>query len=139
MGINGYKIGYVCLDRAYGRLPLERSNICPLKTNATVTLPSLNFPTHSTHYFKFLTKASKMSADSEESYEHGKPTDGMCCLCTMEDITDEDQNYGTSFIHHMAIYIFCNYDLVHVLCLWSHHNCMVLMNIYLANIISLLI
>ena len=32
-----------------------------------------------------------------ESYEHGKPTDGMCCLCTMEDITDEDQNYGTFY------------------------------------------
>mmetsp|Transcript_16669 Transcript_16669/g.35191 ORF Transcript_16669/g.35191 Transcript_16669/m.35191 type:complete len:166 (-) Transcript_16669:24-521(-) len=29
----------------------------------------------------------------EEPYEHGTPTDGMCCLCTMEDITDEDQNY----------------------------------------------
>jgi len=26
--------------------------------------------------------------------EHGKPTDGMCCLCTMEDITEEDGNYG---------------------------------------------
>jgi hypothetical protein len=36
-------------------------------------------------------------AESEEyhdEYEHGKPTDGMCCLCTMEDITEEDQNYG---------------------------------------------
>ncbi|KAL3773162.1 hypothetical protein ACHAWO_013769 [Cyclotella atomus] len=29
----------------------------------------------------------------EEPYQHGRPTDGMCCLCTMEDITDEDQNY----------------------------------------------
>jgi len=28
-------------------------------------------------------------------YQHGKPTEGMCCLCTMEDITEEDQNYGT--------------------------------------------
>ena len=27
---------------------------------------------------------------------HGKPYDGMCCLCTMEDITIEDGNYGTS-------------------------------------------
>ena len=27
------------------------------------------------------------------STEHGKPTDGMCCLCTMEDITEEDGNY----------------------------------------------
>jgi hypothetical protein len=26
--------------------------------------------------------------------EHGKPTDGMMCLCTMEDITEEDKNYG---------------------------------------------
>jgi len=27
------------------------------------------------------------------STEHGKPTDGMCCLCTVEDITEEDGNY----------------------------------------------
>lgn len=26
--------------------------------------------------------------------QHDKPTEGMCCLCTMEDITEEDQNYG---------------------------------------------
>ena len=26
---------------------------------------------------------------------HGEPFDGMCCLCTMEDITLEDGNYGT--------------------------------------------
>ena len=26
--------------------------------------------------------------------EHGEPTEGMCCLCTMEDITKEDGNYG---------------------------------------------
>jgi len=25
---------------------------------------------------------------------HGKPFDGMMCLCTMEDITIEDGNYG---------------------------------------------
>ena len=30
----------------------------------------------------------------EEEYEHGKPSDGMMCLCTMEDIMNEDQNYG---------------------------------------------
>mmetsp|Transcript_9937 Transcript_9937/g.17647 ORF Transcript_9937/g.17647 Transcript_9937/m.17647 type:complete len:158 (+) Transcript_9937:76-549(+) len=29
----------------------------------------------------------------DDAYEHGTPTDGMCCLCTMEDITNEDQNY----------------------------------------------
>mmetsp|Transcript_32150 Transcript_32150/g.58919 ORF Transcript_32150/g.58919 Transcript_32150/m.58919 type:complete len:160 (+) Transcript_32150:210-689(+) len=29
----------------------------------------------------------------DDAYEHGSPTDGMCCLCTMEDITDEDENY----------------------------------------------
>ena len=33
-----------------------------------------------------------------ESYQHGKPADGMCCLCTMEDITDEDQNYGEALV-----------------------------------------
>lgn len=30
---------------------------------------------------------------SESQSEHGKPTEGMCCLCTMEDITEEDKNY----------------------------------------------
>jgi hypothetical protein len=34
----------------------------------------------------------------EEPHQHGRPTEGMCCLCTMEDITDEDQNYGEDFI-----------------------------------------
>jgi hypothetical protein len=29
------------------------------------------------------------------SKEHGKPADGTCCLVTMEDITEEDGNYGT--------------------------------------------
>ena len=28
------------------------------------------------------------------STEHGEPYDGMMCLCTMEDITIEDGNYG---------------------------------------------
>ncbi|KAL9182322.1 hypothetical protein ACHAXT_012974 [Thalassiosira profunda] len=34
-----------------------------------------------------------MSTPTEEEYEHGKPSDGMMCLVTMEDITEEDQNY----------------------------------------------
>ena len=25
---------------------------------------------------------------------HGEPPEGHCCLCTMEDITKEDGNYG---------------------------------------------
>ncbi len=32
--------------------------------------------------------------DNGEHYQHGKPYEGMCCLCTMEDITEEDGNYG---------------------------------------------
>jgi hypothetical protein len=35
-----------------------------------------------------------MAESTNEEYQHGKPTEGMCCLCTMEDITEEDQNYG---------------------------------------------
>jgi hypothetical protein len=27
------------------------------------------------------------------STPHGKPEEGMCCLCTMEDITEKDGNY----------------------------------------------
>ena len=34
---------------------------------------------------------------STTSTAHGKPTDGMCCFCTMEDITEEDGNYGECF------------------------------------------
>ena len=33
---------------------------------------------------------------SESSQSHGKPPEGLCCLATMEDITTEDGNYGTS-------------------------------------------
>jgi len=30
---------------------------------------------------------------ADDQHEHGLPTEGMCCLCTMEDITIEDKNY----------------------------------------------
>ena len=30
---------------------------------------------------------------SSSSHEHGKPYEGMCCLCSMEDITEGDGNY----------------------------------------------
>jgi hypothetical protein len=33
---------------------------------------------------------------SESSETHGQPPEGLCCLATMEDITIEDGNYGTS-------------------------------------------
>ncbi|KAL3816829.1 hypothetical protein ACHAXA_005107 [Cyclostephanos tholiformis] len=32
-------------------------------------------------------------AESRNEYQHGIPSKGMCCLCTMEDITEEDLNY----------------------------------------------
>jgi hypothetical protein len=32
--------------------------------------------------------------EGEDQYQHGKPYEGMCCACTMEDITEEDGNYG---------------------------------------------
>jgi len=40
---------------------------------------------------------------------HGKPSEGMCCLCTMEDITEEDGNYVEYQTHpsmkwHPALY-----------------------------------
>jgi len=31
--------------------------------------------------------------DENDESNHGKPLPGMCCLCTMEDITEEDGNY----------------------------------------------
>ena len=36
----------------------------------------------------------KMAEESGNVYQHGIPPEGMCCLCTMEDITEEDLNYG---------------------------------------------
>uniref|UniRef100_K3WX72 Uncharacterized protein n=1 Tax=Globisporangium ultimum (strain ATCC 200006 / CBS 805.95 / DAOM BR144) TaxID=431595 RepID=K3WX72_GLOUD len=34
-----------------------------------------------------------MADDGASSYAHGKPAEGMECLATMEDITEEDSNY----------------------------------------------
>jgi hypothetical protein len=31
---------------------------------------------------------------ANDAVVHGEPYEGMCCLCTMEDITIEDGNYG---------------------------------------------
>ena len=39
-----------------------------------------------------------MADNSSDDYVHGKPSEGMCCLCTMEDIDDESQNYGKCVI-----------------------------------------
>ena len=41
-----------------------------------------------------MAKEEQSSSSSSISHEHGKPVDGMMCLCTMEDITEEDSNYG---------------------------------------------
>ena len=47
------------------------------------------------HTFYLVTYNIMSSCDSVEPNDaHGKPSDGMMCLCTMEDITEEDQNYG---------------------------------------------
>lgn len=34
--------------------------------------------------------SSLSSSTMETTYSHGKPSEGMCCLCTMEDITDDN-------------------------------------------------
>jgi len=39
-----------------------------------------------------------MADNSSDDYVHGKPSEGMCCACTYEDITEEDQNYGKCII-----------------------------------------
>lgn len=36
----------------------------------------------------------KNTKEGEYYQQHGKPYEGMCCLCTMEDITEQDGNYG---------------------------------------------
>jgi len=35
---------------------------------------------------------------TEATAEHGEPVEGMCCLCTMEDITNEEKNYGNHLV-----------------------------------------
>ena len=32
-------------------------------------------------------------SDQQEKFEHGEPAEGMCCMCTYEDITLENENY----------------------------------------------
>ena len=45
-------------------------------------------------------------ANLDEGYQHGKPCVGMCCLCTMEDITEEDGNYGEGkVVDYIQIFI----------------------------------
>ena len=39
------------------------------------------------------TSADGLSQLDPSGYVHGSPTPGMECLCTMEDITEEDNNY----------------------------------------------
>lgn len=49
-------------------------------------------PPRKAHYFIFRSSSWHIV---EMTSTHGKPSEGMCCLCTMEDITEEDGNYGT--------------------------------------------
>ena len=45
-----------------------------------------------------ITIANNMADNNSDDYVHGKPSEGMCCACTYEDITEEDQNYGKCVI-----------------------------------------
>jgi len=74
---------------------------CPRPTRPTLPhscfLLSSIFATTACHYATLpqaTSNTTTMEASSSNDYQHGKPTEGMCCLCTMEDITEEDQNYG---------------------------------------------
>jgi len=58
-----------------------------------VIAPATRAPTKQLFFFERIA-ISDMAESTNEEYQHGKPTEGMCCLCTMEDITEEDQNYG---------------------------------------------
>jgi hypothetical protein len=46
-------------------------------------------------------------SDSEEPIEHGKPAEGMMCLCSMEDITEEDLNYGALLVSPLIGLVDC--------------------------------
>lgn len=62
---------------------------CTLVTNCVSPL------THSIGgWRKECVKRKSQNSMSENTSKHGEPTDGMMCLCTMEDITNEDKNYG---------------------------------------------
>ena len=41
------------------------------------------------------TKQQQQKLDHTMSTTHGTPIEGMECYCNMEDITEEDGNYGT--------------------------------------------
>ena len=43
---------------------------------------------------KMMNSSHILHEEGEDQYQHGKPYEGMCCACTMEDITEEDGNYG---------------------------------------------
>jgi hypothetical protein len=40
----------------------------------------------------------KAERNNTTNQQHGKPSEGMMCLVSMEDITEENQNYGTHTI-----------------------------------------
>ena len=44
-----------------------------------------------------LLEQNKTKLDHTMSTTHGKPIEGMECYCNMEDITEEDGNYGTKY------------------------------------------
>jgi hypothetical protein len=71
--------------------------------NLTEDQPTTDLPLHCSlqetiHFFRTgdsTHQSSKLTNQSTTmSITHGKPTEGMCCFCTMEDITEEDGNYG---------------------------------------------
>jgi hypothetical protein len=81
----------------------RRFHSSPLSQHYFIVLSSL-YHTYSSIILEQQTAISPSIMPSSD--EHGTPSEGMCCLCTMEDITVEDGNYGErSFVfkcHYFA-------------------------------------
>lgn len=48
-------------------------------------------------------QARNGASEVEDEPEHGTPNEGAMCLCTMEDITEEDGNYGAFSCKYMPM------------------------------------
>ena len=72
----------------------------PQRTTKQPTPPTISTPSHSLF--------------NGTMAEHGNPTEDMCCLCTMEDITEEDSNYGRLYLcSHPSIHSFIYFTSMH--------------------------
>jgi hypothetical protein len=51
-----------------------------------------------------MSSTEQQDSNATTTFQHGKPIDDMCCLVTMEDITEEDGNYGKTFVRLLTFF-----------------------------------